>query len=155
MCPGLQLPAAMFGYLPHLVALRISSSGCAVFFSLHPLTILRLGFFLISVNMPQGVRPWCCEFSLALSLHLRCCRSVTLYDIQLLHQRPRGAAALAILPEDSSYGVRSQVALTGRTMPIPVSPMPEGAEPRLSLNIIIVVGSSMARRCSPLTGINV
>nr|AKS03837.1 polyprotein [Porcine reproductive and respiratory syndrome virus] len=118
-------------------------------FSLHPLTILWLVFFLISVNMPSGILALVLLVSLwLLGRYTNVAGLVTPYDIHHYTNGPRGVAALATAPEGTYLAAVRRAALTGRTMlftPSQLGSLLEGAfrTQKPSLNTVNVVGSSM------------
>nr|WAA68447.1 nonstructural protein [Porcine reproductive and respiratory syndrome virus] len=118
-------------------------------FSLHPLTILWLVFFLISVNMPSGILAVVLLVSLwLLGRYTNIAGLVTPYDIHHYTSGPRGVAALATAPDGTYLAAVRRAALTGRTMlftPSQLGSLLEGAfrTRRPSLNTVNVVGSSM------------
>nr|UNH55640.1 ORF1a polyprotein [Porcine reproductive and respiratory syndrome virus] len=118
-------------------------------FSLHPLTILWLVFFLISVNMPSGVLAVVLLVSLwLLGRYTNIAGLVTPYDIHHYTSGPRGVAALATAPDGTYLAAVRRAALTGRTMlftPSQLGSLLEGAfrTQKPSLNTVNVVGSSM------------
>nr|QGY99047.1 polyprotein 1a [Porcine reproductive and respiratory syndrome virus] len=119
------------------------------YFSLHPLTILWLVFFLISVNMPSGVLTLVLLISLwLLGRYTNVAGLVTPYDIHHYTNGPRGVAALATAPDGTYLAAVRRAALTGRTMlftPSQLGSLLEGAfrTQKPSLNTVNVVGSSM------------
>nr|WLD30086.1 PP1a [Porcine reproductive and respiratory syndrome virus] len=118
-------------------------------FSLHPLTILWLVFFLISVNMPSGILAMVLLVSLwLLGRYTNIAGLVTPYDIHHYTSGPRGVAALATAPDGTYLAAVRRAALTGRTMlftPSQLGSLLEGAfrTQKPSLNTVNVVGSSM------------
>nr|QNL10390.1 polyprotein 1a [Porcine reproductive and respiratory syndrome virus] len=118
-------------------------------FSLHPLTILWLVFFLVSVNMPSGILALVLLISLwLLGRHTNVAGLVTPYDIHHYTNGPRGVAALATAPDGTYLAAVRRAALTGRTMlftPSQLGSLLEGAfrTQKPSLNTVNVVGSSM------------
>nr|WPS90266.1 PP1a [Porcine reproductive and respiratory syndrome virus] len=118
-------------------------------FSLHPLTILWLVFFLISVNMPSGILAVVLLVSLwPLGRYTSIAGLVTPYDIHHYTSGPRGVAALATAPDGTYLAAVRRAALTGRTMlftPSQLGSLLEGAfrTQKPSLNTVNVVGSSM------------
>nr|QGY98577.1 polyprotein 1a [Porcine reproductive and respiratory syndrome virus] len=118
-------------------------------FSLHPLTILWLVFFLISVNMPSGILALVLLISLwLLGRYTNVAGLVTPYDIHHYTSGPRGVAALATAPDGTYLAAVRRAALTGRTMlftPSQLGSLLEGAfrTRKPSLNTVNVVGSSM------------
>nr|QGT31798.1 ORF1a [Porcine reproductive and respiratory syndrome virus 2] len=118
-------------------------------FSLHPLTILWLVFFLISVNMPSGILALVLLISLwLLGRYTNVAGLVTPYDIHHYTNGPRGVAALATAPDGTYLAAVRRAALTGRTMlftPSQLGSLLEGAlrTHKPSLNTVNVVGSSM------------
>nr|UNH55610.1 ORF1a polyprotein [Porcine reproductive and respiratory syndrome virus] len=118
-------------------------------FSLHPLTILWLVFFLISVNMPSGILALVLLISLwLLGRYTNVAGLVTPYDIHHYTNGPRGVAALATAPDGTYLAAVRRAALTGRTMlftPSQFGSLLEGAlrTQKPSLNTVNVVGSSM------------
>nr|AYO89504.1 pp1a [Porcine reproductive and respiratory syndrome virus] len=118
-------------------------------FSLHPLTILWLVFFLISVNVPSGVLALVLLVSLwLLGRYTNVAGLVTPYDIHHYTNGPRGVAALATAPDGTYLAAVRRAALTGRTMlftPSQLGSLLEGAfrTQKPSLNTVNVVGSSM------------
>nr|QNL10350.1 polyprotein 1a [Porcine reproductive and respiratory syndrome virus] len=118
-------------------------------FSLHPLTILWLVFFLISVNMPSGILALVLLISLwLLGRYTNVAGLVTPYDIHHYTDGPRGVAALATAPDGTYLAAVRRAALTGRTMlftPSQLGSLLEGAfrTQKPSLNTVNVVGSSM------------
>nr|WGH53920.1 polyprotein [Porcine reproductive and respiratory syndrome virus] len=118
-------------------------------FSLHPLTILWLVFFLISVNMPSGILAVVLLVSLwLLGRYTNIVGLVTPYDIHHYTNGPRGVAALATAPDGTYLAAVRRAALTGRTMlftPSQLGSLLEGAfrTQKPSLNTVNVVGSSM------------
>nr|ATY35701.1 ORF1a [Porcine reproductive and respiratory syndrome virus] len=118
-------------------------------FSLHPLTILWLVFFLISVNMPSGILTVVLLVSLwLLGRYTNVAGLVTPYDIHHYTSGPRGVAALATAPDGTYLAAVRRAALTGRTMlftPSQFGSLLEGAfrTRKPSLNTVNVVGSSM------------
>nr|WBU98351.1 papain-like cysteine protease [Porcine reproductive and respiratory syndrome virus] len=118
-------------------------------FSLHPLTILWLVFFLISVNIPSGVLAVVLLVSLwLLGRYTNVAGLVTPYDIHHYTSGPRGVAALATAPDGTYLAAVRRAALTGRTMlftPSQLGSLLEGAfrTQKPSLNTVNVVGSSM------------
>nr|QNL10360.1 polyprotein 1a [Porcine reproductive and respiratory syndrome virus] len=119
------------------------------FFSLHPLTILWLVFFLISVNVPSGILALVLLISLwLLGRYTNVAGLVTPYDIHHYTNGPRGVAALATAPDGTYLAAVRRAALTGRTMlftPSQLGSLLEGAfrTQKPSLNTVNVVGSSM------------
>nr|AGW31675.1 ORF1ab polyprotein [Porcine reproductive and respiratory syndrome virus] len=117
--------------------------------SLHPLTILWLVFFLISVNMPSGILALVLLVSLwLLGRYTNVAGLVTPYDIHHYTNGPRGVAALATAPDGTYLAAVRRAALTGRTMlftPSQLGSLLEGAfrTQKPSLNTVNVVGSSM------------
>nr|AFJ54164.1 nonstructural protein ORF1a [Porcine reproductive and respiratory syndrome virus] len=118
-------------------------------FSLHPLTILWLVFFLISVNIPSGILAVVLLVSLwLLGRYTNTAGLVTPYDIHHYTSGPRGVAALATAPDGTYLAAVRRAALTGRTMlftPSQLGSLLEGAfrTQKPSLNTVNVVGSSM------------
>nr|QNL09950.1 polyprotein 1a [Porcine reproductive and respiratory syndrome virus] len=118
-------------------------------FSLHPLTILWLVFFLVSVNMPSGILALVLLISLwLLGRYTNVAGLVTPYDIHHYTNGPRGVAALATAPDGTYLAAVRRAALTGRTMlftPSQLGSLLEGAfrTQKPSLNTVNVVGSSM------------
>nr|AXF38000.1 polyprotein 1a [Porcine reproductive and respiratory syndrome virus] len=118
-------------------------------FSLHPLTILWLVFFLISVNIPSGILAVVLLVSLwLLGRYTNIAGLVTPYDIHQYTSGPRGVAALATAPDGTYLAAVRRAALTGRTMlftPSQLGSLLEGAfrTQKPSLNTVNVVGSSM------------
>nr|WLK26014.1 pp1a [Porcine reproductive and respiratory syndrome virus] len=118
-------------------------------FSLHPLTILWLVFFLISVNIPSGILAAVLLVSLwLLGRYTNIAGLVTPYDIHHYTSGPRGVAALATAPDGTYLAAVRRAALTGRTMlftPSQLGSLLEGAfrTQKPSLNTVNVVGSSM------------
>nr|QNL10020.1 polyprotein 1a [Porcine reproductive and respiratory syndrome virus] len=118
-------------------------------FSLHPLTILWLVCFLISVNMPSGILALVLLISLwLLGRYTNVAGLVTPYDIHHYTNGPRGVAALATAPDGTYLAAVRRAALTGRTMlftPSQLGSLLEGAfrTQKPSLNTVNVVGSSM------------
>nr|QGY98307.1 polyprotein 1a [Porcine reproductive and respiratory syndrome virus] len=118
-------------------------------FSLHPLTVAWLVFFLISVNMPSGVLALVLLISLWLLGHYtNVAGLVTPYDIHRYTNGPRGVAALATAPDGTYLAAVRRAALTGRTMlftPSQLGSLLEGAfrTQKPTLNTVNVVGSSM------------
>nr|ABU43318.1 replicase polyprotein [Porcine reproductive and respiratory syndrome virus] len=118
-------------------------------FSLHPLTILWLVFFLISVNMPSGILALVLLISLwLLGRYTNVAGLVTPYDIHHYTNGSRGVAALATAPDGTYLAAVRRAALTGRTMlftPSQFGSLLEGAfrTQKPSLNTVNVVGSSM------------
>nr|UHY43692.1 proteinase [Porcine reproductive and respiratory syndrome virus] len=118
-------------------------------FSLHPLTILWLVFFLISVNMPSGILAVVLLVSLwLLGRYTNIAGLVTPYDIHHYTSGPRGVAALATAPDGTYLAAVRRAALTGRTMlftPSQLGSLLEGAfrTQKPSLNTVNVVGSSI------------
>nr|WCH75306.1 ORF1a protein [Porcine reproductive and respiratory syndrome virus] len=118
-------------------------------FSLHPLTILWLVFFLISVNMPSGILAVVLLVSLwLLGRYTNIAGLVTPYDIHHYTSGPRGVAALATAPDGTYLAAVRRAALTGRTMlftPSQLGSLLEGAfrTQKPSLNTVNVIGSSM------------
>nr|QBH74647.1 nonstructural polyprotein 1a [Porcine reproductive and respiratory syndrome virus 2] len=118
-------------------------------FSLHPLTILWLVFFLISVNMYSGILALVLLISLwLLGRYTNVAGLVTPYDIHHYTNGPRGVAALATAPDGTYLAAVRRAALTGRTMlftPSQLGSLLEGAfrTQKPSLNTVNVVGSSM------------
>nr|WOZ07306.1 1a replicase [Porcine reproductive and respiratory syndrome virus 2] len=118
-------------------------------FSLHPLTILWLVFFLISVNTPSGILALVLLISLwLLGRYTNVAGLVTPYDIHHYTNGPRGVAALATAPDGTYLAAVRRAALTGRTMlftPSQLGSLLEGAfrTQKPSLNTVNVVGSSM------------
>nr|UJD73263.1 pp1a [Porcine reproductive and respiratory syndrome virus 2] len=118
-------------------------------FSLHPLTILWLVFFLIAVNMPSGILALVLLISLwLLGRYTNVAGIVTPYDIHHYTNGPRGVAALATAPDGTYLAAVRRAALTGRTMlftPSQFGSLLEGAfrTQKPSLNTVNVVGSSM------------
>nr|ALZ45130.1 polyprotein pp1a [Porcine reproductive and respiratory syndrome virus] len=118
-------------------------------FSLHPLTILWLVFFLISVNVPSGILAVVLLVSLwLLGRYTNVAGLVTPYDIHHHTSGPRGVAALATAPDGTYLAAVRRAALTGRTMlftPSQLGSLLEGAfrTQKPSLNTVNVVGSSM------------
>nr|WRU22335.1 nonstructural protein ORF1a [Porcine reproductive and respiratory syndrome virus] len=118
-------------------------------FSLHPLTILWLVFFLISVNVPSGILALVLLISLwLLGRYTNVAGLITPYDIHHYTNGPRGVAALATAPDGTYLAAVRRAALTGRTMlftPSQLGSLLEGAfrTQKPSLNTVNVVGSSM------------
>nr|WOP33764.1 pp1a [Porcine reproductive and respiratory syndrome virus] len=118
-------------------------------FSLHPLTVLWLVFFLISVNAPSGILALVLLVSLwLLGRYTNVAGLVTPYDIHHYTSGPRGVAALATAPDGTYLAAVRRAALTGRTMlftPSQLGSLLEGAfrTQKPSLNTVNVVGSSM------------
>nr|UNS08134.1 polyprotein 1a [Porcine reproductive and respiratory syndrome virus] len=118
-------------------------------FTLHPLTILWLVFFLIAVNMPSGILALVLLISLwLLGRYTNVAGLVTPYDIHHYTNGPRGVAALATAPDGTYLAAVRRAALTGRTMlftPSQFGSLLEGAfrTQKPSLNTVNVVGSSM------------
>nr|AKC92932.1 polyprotein 1ab [Porcine reproductive and respiratory syndrome virus] len=118
-------------------------------FSLHPLTVTWLVFFLISVNMPSGVLALVLLISLwLLGRYTNVAGLVTPYDIHHYTNGPRGVAALATAPDGTYLAAVRRAALTGRTMlftPSQLGSLLEGAfrTQKPTLNTVNVVGSSM------------
>nr|AKS03702.1 polyprotein [Porcine reproductive and respiratory syndrome virus] len=118
-------------------------------FSLHPLTIIWVVFFLISVNMPSGILALVLLVSLwLLGRYTNVAGLVTPYDIHHYTNGPRGVAALATAPNGTYLAAVRRAALTGRTMlftPSQLGSLLEGAfrTQQPSLNTVNVVGSSM------------
>nr|WRU87561.1 proteinase 1a [Porcine reproductive and respiratory syndrome virus] len=118
-------------------------------FSLHPLTILWLVFFLIAVNMPSGILALVLLISLwLLGRFSNVAGLVTPYDIHHYTNGPRGVAALATAPDGTYLAAVRRAALTGRTVlftPSQFGSLLEGAfrTQKPSLNTVNVVGSSM------------
>nr|QNL10200.1 polyprotein 1a [Porcine reproductive and respiratory syndrome virus] len=118
-------------------------------FSLHPLTVLWLVFFLISVNMPSGILALVLLISLwLLGRYTNVAGLVTPYDIHHYTNGPRGVAALATAPDGTYLAAVRRAALTGRTLlftPSQLGSLLEGAfrTQKPSLNTVNVVGSSM------------
>nr|AKS03801.1 polyprotein [Porcine reproductive and respiratory syndrome virus] len=118
-------------------------------FSLHPLTVLWLVFFLISVNTPSGILALVLLVSLwLLGRYTNVAGLVTPYDIHHYTNGPRGVAALATAPDGTYLAAVRRAALTGRTMlftPSQLGSLLEGAfrTQKPSLNTVSVVGSSM------------
>nr|UNE74424.1 polyprotein [Porcine reproductive and respiratory syndrome virus] len=118
-------------------------------FSLHPLTILWLVFYLIAVNMPSGILALVLLISLwLLGRYTNVAGLVTPYDIHHYTNGPRGVAALATAPDGTYLAAVRRAALTGRTMlftPSQFGSLLEGAfrTQKPSLNTVNVVGSSM------------
>nr|QNL10440.1 polyprotein 1a [Porcine reproductive and respiratory syndrome virus] len=118
-------------------------------FSLHPLTILWLVFFLLSVNMPSGILTVVLLVALwLLGRYTNVAGLVTPYDIHHHTNGPRGVAALATAPDGTYLAAVRRAALTGRTMlftPSQFGSLLEGAfrTQKPSLNTVNVVGSSM------------
>nr|ANP23945.1 ORF1ab polyprotein [Porcine reproductive and respiratory syndrome virus] len=118
-------------------------------FSLHPLTVTWLVFFLISVNMPSGVLALVLLVSLwLLGRYTNVAGLVTPYDIHHYTNGPRGVAALATAPDGTYLAAVRRAALTGRTMlftPSQLGSLLEGAfrTQKPTLNTVNVVGSSM------------
>nr|BAP16266.1 ORF1a polyprotein [Porcine reproductive and respiratory syndrome virus] len=118
-------------------------------FSLHPLTVLWLVFFLISVNIPSGILALVLLLSLwLLGRYTNVAGLVTPYDIHHYTNGPRGVAALATAPDGTYLAAVRRAALTGRTMlftPSQLGSLLEGAfrTQKPSLNTVNVVGSSM------------
>nr|QLQ34390.1 ORF1a [Porcine reproductive and respiratory syndrome virus]QWM97707.1 polyprotein 1a [Porcine reproductive and respiratory syndrome virus] len=119
------------------------------YFTLHPLTILWLVFFLIAVNMPSGILALVLLISLwLLGRYTNVAGLVTPYDIHHYTNGPRGVAALATAPDGTYLAAVRRAALTGRTMlftPSQFGSLLEGAfrTQKPSLNTVNVVGSSM------------
>nr|UOA03998.1 replicase polyprotein 1a [Porcine reproductive and respiratory syndrome virus 2] len=119
------------------------------YFSLHPLTILWLVFFLISVNAPSGILALVLlVFLWLLGRYTNVAGLVTPYDIHHYTNGPRGVAALATAPDGTYLAAVRRAALTGRTMlftPSQLGSLLEGAfrTQKPSLNTVNVVGSSM------------
>nr|UVH34399.1 pp1a [Porcine reproductive and respiratory syndrome virus] len=119
------------------------------YFSLHPLTILWLVFFLVAVNMPSGILALVLLVSLwLLGRYTNVAGLVTPYDIHHYTNGPRGVAALATAPDGTYLAAVRRAALTGRTMlftPSQFGSLLEGAfrTQKPSLNTVNVVGSSM------------
>nr|WOZ07396.1 1a replicase [Porcine reproductive and respiratory syndrome virus 2] len=118
-------------------------------FSLHPLTILWLVFFLMSVNMPSGILTVVLLVALwLLGRYTNVVGLVTPYDIHHYTNGPRGVAALATAPDGTYLAAVRRAALTGRTVlftPSQLGSLLEGAfrTRKPSLNTVNVVGSSM------------
>nr|WNI04652.1 polyprotein 1a [Porcine reproductive and respiratory syndrome virus] len=118
-------------------------------FSLHPLTILWLVFFLVSVNAPTGILALVLLVVLwLLGRYTNVAGLVTPYDIHHYTNGPRGVAALATAPDGTYLAAVRRAALTGRTMlftPSQLGSLLEGAfrTQKPSLNTVNVVGSSM------------
>nr|QIW77229.1 ORF1a polyprotein [Porcine reproductive and respiratory syndrome virus] len=118
-------------------------------FSLHPLTVLWLVFFLVSVNMPSGILALVLLVSLwLLGRYTSVAGLVTPYDIHHYTNGPRGVAALATAPDGTYLAAVRRAALTGRTMlftPSQLGSLLEGAfrTQKPALNTVNVVGSSM------------
>nr|ANP23973.1 ORF1ab polyprotein [Porcine reproductive and respiratory syndrome virus] len=118
-------------------------------FSLHPLTVTWLVFFLFSVNVPSGVLALVLLISLwLLGRYTNVAGLVTPYDIHHYTNGPRGVAALATAPDGTYLAAVRRAALTGRTMlftPSQLGSLLEGAfrTQRPTLNSVNVVGSSM------------
>nr|WGH53930.1 polyprotein [Porcine reproductive and respiratory syndrome virus] len=118
-------------------------------FSLHPLTVLWLVFFLIAVNAPSGVLALVLLVALwLLGRYTNVAGLVTPYDIHHYTNGPRGVAALATAPDGTYLAAVRRAALTGRTMlftPSQFGSLLEGAfrTQKPSLNTVSVVGSSM------------
>nr|WDP80249.1 polyprotein [Porcine reproductive and respiratory syndrome virus] len=118
-------------------------------FSLHPLTVLWLVFFLIAVNAPSGVLALVLLVVLwLLGRYTNIAGLVTPYDIHYHTNGPRGVAALATAPDGTYLAAVRRAALTGRTMlftPSQFGSLLEGAfrTQKPSLNTVNVVGSSM------------
>nr|AHC53215.1 ORF1a [Porcine reproductive and respiratory syndrome virus] len=118
-------------------------------FSLHPLTILWLVFFLMSVNMPSGILTVVLLVALwLLGRYTNVAGLVTPYDIHHYTNGPRGVAALATAPDGTYLAAVRRAALTGRTVlftPSQLGSLLEGAfrTRKPSLNTVNVVGSSM------------
>nr|QSV52438.1 polyprotein [Porcine reproductive and respiratory syndrome virus] len=118
-------------------------------FSLHPLTVLWLVFFLIAVNAPSGVLALVLLVVLwLLGRYTNVAGLVTPYDIHHYTNGPRGVAALATAPDGTYLAAVRRAALTGRTMlftPSQFGSLLEGAfrTQKPSLNTVNVVGSSM------------
>nr|AIW60876.1 replicase protein 1a [Porcine reproductive and respiratory syndrome virus] len=118
-------------------------------FSLHPLTVLWLVSFLLSVNVPSGVLALVLLVSLwLLGRYTNVAGLVTPYDIHHYTNGPRGVAALATAPDGTYLAAVRRAALTGRTMlftPSQLGSLLEGAfrTQKPSLNTVNVVGSSM------------
>nr|QNL10040.1 polyprotein 1a [Porcine reproductive and respiratory syndrome virus] len=118
-------------------------------FSLHPLTILWLVFFLVSVNMPSGILTVVLLVALwLLGRYTNVVGLVTPYDIHHYTNGPRGVAALATAPDGTYLAAVRRAALTGRTVlftPSQLGSLLEGAfrTRKPSLNTVNVVGSSM------------
>nr|ALZ45156.1 polyprotein pp1a [Porcine reproductive and respiratory syndrome virus] len=118
-------------------------------FTLHPLTILWLVFFLISVNMPSGILAMVLLVALwLLGRYTNVVGLVTPYDIHHYTSGPRGVAALATAPDGTYLAAVRRAALTGRTVlftPSQLGSLLEGAfrTRKPSLNTVNVVGSSM------------
>nr|AKS03747.1 polyprotein [Porcine reproductive and respiratory syndrome virus] len=119
------------------------------YFSLHPLTVLWLVFFLISVNTPSGILALVLLVSLwLLGRYTSVAGLVTPYDIHHYTSGPRGVAALATAPDGTYLAAVRRAALTGRTMlftPSQLGSLLEGAfrTQKPALNTVNVVGSSM------------
>nr|WNV24297.1 Orf1a polyprotein [Porcine reproductive and respiratory syndrome virus] len=119
------------------------------YFSLHPLTVLWLVFFLIAVNMPSGILALVLLISLwLLGRYTNVAGLVTPYDIHHYTNGPRGVAALATAPDGTYLAAVRRAALTGRTMlftPSQFGSLLEGAfrTQKPSLNTVNVVGTSM------------
>nr|WGH53940.1 polyprotein [Porcine reproductive and respiratory syndrome virus] len=118
-------------------------------FSLHPLTVIWLVFFLIAVNAPSGVLALVLLVVLwLLGRYTNVAGLVTPYDIHHYTNGPRGVAALATAPDGTYLAAVRRAALTGRTMlftPSQFGSLLEGAfrTQKPSLNTVNVVGSSM------------
>nr|QNL10500.1 polyprotein 1a [Porcine reproductive and respiratory syndrome virus] len=118
-------------------------------FSLHPLTILWLVFFLMSVNMPSGILTVVLLVALwLLGRYTNVVGLVTPYDIHHYTNGPRGVAALATAPDGTYLAAVRRAALTGRTVlftPSQLGSLLEGAfrTRKPSQNTVNVVGSSM------------
>nr|WBU98343.1 papain-like cysteine protease [Porcine reproductive and respiratory syndrome virus] len=118
-------------------------------FSLHPLTILWLVFYLISVNTPSGILSVVLLVSLwLLGRYTNIAGLITPYDIHHYTNGPRGVAALATAPDGTYLAAVRRAALTGRTMlftPSQLGSLLEGAfrTQKPSLNTVGVVGSSI------------
>nr|UTT87561.1 replicase polyprotein 1a [Porcine reproductive and respiratory syndrome virus] len=119
------------------------------YYSLHPLTILWLVFFLIAVNTPSGILALVLLISLwLLGRYTNVAGLVTPYDIHHYTNGPRGVSALATAPDGTYLAAVRRAALTGRTMlftPSQFGSLLEGAfrTQKPSLNSVNVVGSSM------------
>nr|QGY99037.1 polyprotein 1a [Porcine reproductive and respiratory syndrome virus] len=119
------------------------------YFSLHPLTVVWLVFFLISVNMPSGVLALVLLISFwLLGRYTNVAGLITPYDIHHYTNGPRGVAALATAPDGTYLAAVRRAALTGRTVlftPSQLGSLLEGAfrTQKPTLNTVNVVGSSM------------
>ncbi|ATP66628.1 ORF1ab polyprotein [RtMc arterivirus] len=118
-------------------------------FTLHPLTILWVQFFLVVCNAPAAMLAFVLLVCLwVLGKYTQVAGLVTPYDIHAYTGTPRGAASVASAPDGTFLAAVRKSALTGRTMmfaPSTTGAILEGAfrSQKPSLNTVNVVGSSM------------